>query len=147
VAAGKFQEVVEEAEHWGLDACLAGASSSELSSLADAARYTNRSGLSKQALLAQRQRFAGSRRAVEAAFLLGRLAESQEGPASAVSWYDRYLAEAPSGPYAPEALGRKMILVEKTSGRGAATKVAQEYLLRFPRGTYARAAGALLQAP
>ena len=147
VAAGKFEQVVDEAKRWGLEACLAGATSSELSALADAARYTKRSSLSKQALLALRQRFAGSRRAAEAAFLLGRLAESQEGAPSAVSWFERYLAEAPSGPYAPEALGRKMILVEKTSGRGAAIKVAQEYLLRFPRGTYARAAGALLQAP
>jgi hypothetical protein len=64
-----------------------------------------------------------------------------------VSWYDDYLAEAPAGPYAPEALGRKMILVEETSGRSAAAKVAREYLLRFPRGTYARPAEALLQAP
>jgi TolA-binding protein len=147
VAAGKFEHVVDEAERWGLDACLAGASSDELASLADAARYTNKGGIAKRALLAQRQRFAGSSRAAEAAFLLGRLAESQEGAAAAVSWFDRTLAEAPSGPYAPEALGRKMVLVEKTSGRGAATKVAREYLLRFPRGTYARAAGALLQAP
>ena len=147
VAAGKFEQVVDEAERWGLDACLAGASSDELASLADAARYTNKGAISKRALVAQRQRFAGSSRAAEAAFLLGRLAESQEGAAAAVSWFDRYLAEAPSGPYAPEALGRKMVLVEKTSGRGAATKVAQEYLLRFPRGTYARAAGALLRAP
>jgi hypothetical protein len=147
VALGKFEQVVEEADRWGLGACLAGASSSELASLADAARYTKRNDLSKRALLAQRQRFAGSRRAAEAAFLLGRLAESQEGAAPAVSWYGSYLAEAPSGPYAPEALGRKMILVEKMSGRGAAATVAQEYLRRFPRGTYARAAGALMQAP
>jgi hypothetical protein len=147
VAAGRFQQVVEEAERWGLDACLAGASSTELASLADAARYTRRSDLSKRALLAQRGRFAGSRRAAEAAFLLGRLAESQGGAAAAVSWFDSYLAEAPSGPYAPEALGRKMILVEKMSGRAAAAKVADGYLRRFPRGTYAQAARALLQAP
>ena len=38
VAAGKFEQVVAEADRWGLDACLAGASSSELASLADAAR-------------------------------------------------------------------------------------------------------------
>jgi hypothetical protein len=146
VASGKFQQVVEEAERLGIDACLAQASSSELAALADAARYTKRRELSKKALVAQRQRFSGSRRAAEAAFLLGRFAESQGG-ATAVSWYDDYLAEAPSGPYAPEALGRKMILVEKMSGRSAAAKVAREYLLRFPRGTYARTADALLQAP
>jgi hypothetical protein len=145
VASGKFQQVVDEAERLGIDACLAQASSSELGALADAARYTKWRELSKQALLAQRQRFPGSRRAAEAAFLLGRLGESNG--ATAVSWYDDYLAEAPAGPYAPEALGRKMILVEKMSGRGAAAKVAREYLSRFPRGTYARAAEALLQAP
>jgi hypothetical protein len=146
VAAGKFEQVVEEAERWGLDACLASASSSELALLADAARYTRRGDLSRQVLLAQRKRFAGSRRAAEAAFLLGRLAESPGG-AGAVSWFDAYLVEAPSGPYAPEALGRKMMLVEKMSGRAAAAKVAEEYLRRFPRGTYAQAARALLQAP
>jgi hypothetical protein len=145
VASGKFQQVIQEAERLGIDACLAQATSSELAALADAARYTKRRELSKKALLAQRQRFPGSRRAAEAAFLLGRLGESNG--ATAVSWYDDYLAEAPAGPYAPEALGRKMILVEKMSGRAAAAKVAREYLLRFPRGTYARAADALLQAP
>ncbi len=79
MAAGKFADVVEQAERWGVEACLAGASSSELSSLADAARYTKKGALSRRALLAQRERFAGSRRAAESAFLLGRAAESQEG--------------------------------------------------------------------
>ena len=60
LAAGKFDEIVDEAERWGLGPCLAEATSSELSSLADAARYTRRGGLAKQALLAQRRRFAGS---------------------------------------------------------------------------------------
>ncbi len=147
VAAGNFGQVVEDAERWGIGACLAGASSSELALLADAARYTQKNDLSKQALLAQRQRFAGSHRAADAAFLLGRLAESQGGTAQAVSWYDSYLVAASSGPYVSEALGRKMILTEKMSGREAAARVAREYLLRFPRGAYARAAGELLQAP
>src|SRR5262249_53717972 len=76
VASGKFQQVVDEAERLGIDACLAQASSSELYALADAARYTKRRELSKKALVALRQRFPKSRRAAEAAFLLGRLAES-----------------------------------------------------------------------
>ena len=134
-----------EAERWGIDACLAEASSAELSALADAARYTRRGALAKRALLAQRQRFAGSRGAAEAAFLLGRLAEAGEGSAQALHWFERYLGEAPGGAYASEALGRQMILVQQLSGDERAAAIAQEYLRRFPSGTYARAAQSLLQ--
>jgi hypothetical protein len=147
LAAGKLDDVVTEAQRWGIDACLAEASSAELSALADAARYTRRGALAKRALLAQRQRFAGSRRAAEAAFLLGRLAEAGEGSAQALSWFERYLSEAPGGGYASEALGREMTLVQQLSGDERAAAIAQEYLRRFPSGTYARAARALLRTP
>ena len=61
--------------------------------------------------------------------------------------YDEYLTRAPSGTYASEALGRKMIATSKLEGAARAKPVAEEYLLRFPRGTYAGAARALLKAP
>jgi len=147
LAAGKLEVIVTEAQRWGIDACLAEASSAELSALADAARYTRRGALAKRALLALRQRFAGSRRAAEAAFLLGRLAEAEEGNAKALAWFERYLGEAPGGAYASEALGREMTLVQQLSGDERAALVAQEYLRRFPSGTYARAARALLRTP
>ena len=37
----------------------------------------------------------------------------------ALSWYDRYLGEAPTGAYASEALGRKMTATEKLKGLAA----------------------------
>ena len=147
LATGELDEIVAEAERWGLGACLAEATSGELAALADAARYTKRGPLATQALLAQRRRFAGSARAAEAAFLLGRLTETQEGPAAALSWFEEYLVEAPRGAYAAEALGRRMSLVEKTAGRERARTIAQEYLRRFPGGTYAGAARALVRTP
>jgi hypothetical protein len=146
LAAGKLQDILAEAQRWGIDACLAEATSSELSALADAARYTRDASLARRTLLAQRRRFAGSGRAAEAAFLLGRLTEAGDG-AAALAWFDRYLGEAPAGAYASEALGRKMLLVQRISGDASAAVVAQEYVRRFPKGTYARSARTLLGGP
>jgi hypothetical protein len=146
LAAGKLEAILAEAQRWGIDACLAEASAAELSALADAARYTRDVSLARRTLLAQRRRFAGSGRAAEAAFLLGRLTEAGDG-AAALTWFDRYLGEAPAGAYASEALGRKMLLVQRLSGDASAAVVAREYLRRFPSGTYARSARALLGGP
>jgi len=99
-------------------------------------------------LLAQRSRFPSSARARDAAFLLGRQEEVREDNArKALSWYERYLEEAPSGAYAGEALGRKMIVTQELMGVAAAQRVAEDYLRRFPTGTYAGAARALRQGP
>jgi hypothetical protein len=87
----------------------------------------------------------GSPSALDAAFLLGRLEESgQAGIGEAVHWYDTYLAGAPSGPYASEALGRKMMATKQLRGSAEAETLAREYLRRFPTGPYA--ARALLRA-
>ena len=58
-------------------------------------------------------------------------------------WYDRYLDEAPSGSYVAEALGRKMVAVRDLYGVAQARTVADEYVRRFPHGSYAGAAQAL----
>jgi TolA-binding protein len=116
-----------------------------LAALADAARYRRRSGLAREALLAQRARFPESRRALDAAFLLGRVEEEQPtGTTRAVAWYDEYLARAPEGSYAAEALVRKMTIFKGSSSPAAAAAVAREYLRRFPAGRYAGSARALL---
>jgi hypothetical protein len=60
-------------------------------------------------------------------------------PSAALRWYDTYLAEAPGGPFAGDALGRKMVISSRGSPT-AARALAQEYLRRFPSGTYASAA-------
>ncbi|WP_437999847.1 FecR domain-containing protein [Sorangium sp. So ce185] len=147
LAAGQLDAIVGEAQRRGLDQTLAESSSAELSALADAARYTRRGDVARRALLAQRRRFPATQRAREAAFLLGRLAETQEGGAAALPWFETYLKEAPQGAYASEALGRKMEIVRRLHGDAQAEIVAREYLRRFPGGTYAQAARTLARTP
>jgi len=147
LAAGQLAKILIEAEQAGLKSVLDEASAEELFALATAARYRRRVDLAHDALLAERRRFAGSQRALDAAFFLGRLAESSGGGTRAVEWYDEYLVQAPSGRYAAEALGRKMIATSKTDGASRATRLAEEYLRRFPNGSYAGSARALLRIP
>jgi TolA-binding protein len=143
VAQGHFAAVLEEAEQRGLDRLLSGGSLEELAALADAARYAGRNAIAKRVLLAERQRFASSGPARDAAFFLGRIAEDSGG--GAVEWYERYVQESPRGPYASQAFGRKMMLLYKQRGPAAAKPVAAEYLSRFPNGPYAAAARKLEQ--
>lgn len=138
VAQGHFNAVLAEAEQRGLDRTLSGGSLEELAALADAARYAGRSAVAKRVLLAERQRFAGSGPARDAAFFLGRIAEDSGG--GAIEWYERYVAESPRGPYASQAFGRKMMLLYKQRGALGAKPVASEYLSRYPNGPYAAAA-------
>ena len=147
LAAGRTDSILGDVERVGLKRSLVDASSDDLSALADAARY-RREDLARLALLAQRSRFADYGRARDAAFLLGRLEDAHDGgQAKAIEWYDLYLEDGPTGAYASEALGRKMIATQKLTGNAAARAVAQEYLGHFPSGTYAGAARALLQRP
>ena len=124
------------------------ASSADLFALADAARYRRRTDLARAALLAQRRRFPRAPRSLDAIFLLGRVEELRaQGAAQAIARYDEYLVQAPTGAYAAEALGRKMILTDERDGRSAARPIADEYLHRFPGGSYAGSARALQRAP
>jgi hypothetical protein len=138
-----FKAIVGDAVALGVDGVFAQSSSSELAALADAARYTLRQDIARGALLAQRRRFAGSDHARAAAFDLGRIEEAGQNPRAALTWFDTYLAEAPNGRYASEALGRKMTLVKLFQGREAARSWAELYLRSFPNGTYADAARAV----
>jgi hypothetical protein len=148
VAAGDFRGVLAEADQRGLESTLGQSALADLVALADAARYAGRSDVAHRALTAQRERFAGSNAARTAAFLLGRLADTREGqPAAAIGWYDRYLAETPGGEFASEALGRKLVVVQRVSGAASARPIAQEYLRRFPQGPYAAKARELTLAP
>ena len=60
------------------------------------------------------------------------LREHGTARAQAIDWYDEYLAQAPTGAYAAEALGRKMILTNEAGGPAEARPIADEYLRRFP---------------
>jgi hypothetical protein len=147
LAAGRFAVILQQAEQRGLEASLAEASSEDLAALADAARYSRREDVARRALAAQRRRFAGSARASDAAFLLGRLEETAQHPELALAWYERCLTESVHGTYTSEALGRKMTVVQRLYGAARARPIAEEYLQKFADGTYAAAARALARAP
>jgi hypothetical protein len=148
IATGQWDRILAEVEQAGIKKTLDNASSEELFALADAARYRRRDTLARQALLAERRRFPDSPRALDAAFLLGRLEEANEqGTGKALRWYDEYLARAPAGTYASEALGRKMMVTNNRDGAARARPIAEDYLRRFPNGTYAGAAQALRRSP
>jgi len=145
LASGEWDRILADADRIGVKRTLAEASSEDLFVLADAARYRRRTGLARAALLAERRRFPESARALDAVFMLGRLEELKEhGIDRAITWYEAYLAQAPSGTYASEALGRRMMATSKIDGAAQAKPFAEEYLRRFPSGTYAGAARALL---
>jgi hypothetical protein len=148
LANGRWDTILADVDRDGVEATLEAAGSEDLFVLADAARYRRRADLARAALQAQRRRFPRSPRSLDAVFLLGRVEELREqGTAQAIAWYDVYLAKAPAGPYAAEALGRKMILTHETLGEEAARPIAEAYLLRFPAGSYAGSARALRRAP
>jgi TolA-binding protein len=143
-----LDRIFADVERAGVKSTLEKASSEDLFALADAARYRRRMDLAREALLAERRRFPGSARSLDAAFLLGRVEETSErGMAKAVQWYEEYLARTPTGTYAAEALGRKMILTSKLDGAAQAQPVAEQYLRRFPNGAYAGSARVLRHAP
>jgi hypothetical protein len=145
VAKGDYDSVLKEADAMGVDGAIAKRPLGDLAALADASRYKARTDVARRALTAERSRFPGSKEAHTAAFLLGRLAEDQEqAPAKAIPWYDRYLKEAPSGPFASDALGRKMVCVQHTQGPDAARPIAEQYARRFPHGAYSGVAEELM---
>ena len=144
MARGDFEAVVAAAERRGIESVLAHGSHAELAALADAARYTRRSRLAGRALNAERQRFPETAEGREASFFLGNLAEDGGDRSGAVSWYGRYLREDAAGTYAAQALGRKM-LIESRRASSSAGIDAEEYLHRFPSGSYAEAARLILK--
>lgn len=143
IAQGNFKEIVSEAEARGVPACLSGCSATDLRALSDAARYTGNSALAQRSLTSLRQRFPGAQ-GTEAAFLLGRLEEQRGALSTALTWYDSYLREAPSGSFAAEALAGKLRAVKATQGKKAAEPLAREYLRRFPKGVHVRTAREIL---
>jgi hypothetical protein len=145
LARGQWDRILAESSRLGTNVALNEASSEDLFALANAARYRHRLDLARSALLAERRRFPGSPRALEATYLLGRVEESRDvGLAEAMAWYDEYLVRAPTGPLAGEALGRKMTLTDKLEGPSRARALAEDYLRRFPKGNYAGSARELL---
>lgn len=121
-------------------AALEQAGSQDLWDLAHAARLGGRPELAERALLSLREKH-GARG--QTAFLLGKVSADQLHRApEAIKWFQTYLAEAPQGPLAEQALGR---LVELQGGTRAGKRAAKEYLARYPEGAYASFARSLLR--
>jgi hypothetical protein len=146
IAPRDFEGLVAVAERRGLERTLADSPAADLTALADAARYTRRPDIARRALAAERERYASSREARDAAFFLGGIAEAGGDANGALDWYETYLRESGGGPYAAEALGRKMTLVLRLHGPDDARPIAAEYLRRFREGAYAPNAAKLLDA-
>lgn len=139
--AGKHREAMEAAEAAGFSAEVARASSAELLSLADTARFAGRPARAKEALLAMRKRFGAKG---QSAFLLGKISADQlRSPGEAATWFEIYLQEEPGGPLAEQALGRLLEIRKREPG--AARLVAERYLARYPNGAYAALARSLAE--
>lgn len=140
VARGEYARVLSLANARGLDATLGSGMLDDLAALADAARFSGDRGVAERSLREIRSRFPGTGRAESSAFLLGRLADDAGDARSAVSWYERYLNEAPSGSLAADALGRRMLALRRLNDLESARRAALEYLQRFPTGPHAKIA-------
>jgi hypothetical protein len=146
LAAGDFEAVIAGATRRGVGEVLAHGSRTDLAALADAARYTRRGDLARQALLAERGRFPGSAEARDAGYFLGVLDEDEGAWREALSWYARYRRDEPDGTYAAPALGRTLVLEARRQGNDAASADAADYLRRYPTGPYAPAARQITRA-
>lgn len=135
LASGERAEALASAQDVGLDSVLAEATVDEQMDLADAARFSGRTVAARRILLSLRSRFGGTPQAASAAFVLGRMAESS-APREALTWYETYGREAPSGPLAPEAMGRRLVVLERLGEGAAARAAASSYLRNHPDGPY-----------
>ncbi|WP_394829728.1 tol-pal system YbgF family protein [Pendulispora albinea] len=142
VGRGDFQRVLREARAAGFGHVLRTRPVSDLRALGDAVRYSGDEDLQARAVYeAIRDRFPASDDARIAAFVLGRLSEEHANrPDDAITWYSTYLREAPAGTFAGDALGRKMVLVARQSGKQEARALAIDYLRRYPHGPYEKPA-------
>jgi TolA-binding protein len=147
IALGRFADVLAQADKGGAANCMRTCSASDLSALADAARYTGHADLAEQSLRALRARFSQEPEGRSSAFLLGRLREQQGNATDARSWYQRYVSETPRGSYAAEALAGTMRTTVTLDGQKAAVPIAEDYLHRYPTGVHAATARAILSSP
>ncbi len=143
-ARGDYGEIVRQAEERGVESILASGSASELHALSQAARFSGKGQLGHRCLVQLRQRHPQSGQARSAAFVLGRMADQGGQSASALQWYDTYLAESPGGALAAEAHGRRMALLHRMGRTSEAEAAARTYLDAYPKGGYAPVAKDIL---
>lgn len=142
-AAGEFERIIEDAQSAGIQTALRNRSVDDLLLLGDAARYLSNRRLAEDVFEAAHRR-AGrmTQEAAVTSFRLGQLLE-QTSPQTADTWYRRSLEEAPTGPLAAEALGRRLLMARR-AGSADAASLARAYLSQFPTGAAAAIAREML---
>ncbi len=141
---GDYEGAYAAAQRAGASSLYRSASVDSLLELAKVGQLSGHREMQREALLAVRHRFGGSRQAALAAYELGRTTPAAE----AAGWFEAYLAEQPAGPLAREASGRLLEADSLAHNEPAAREAAQRYLARYPDGPHAALARrALAQSP
>lgn len=138
---GRHGDAVRAAD-W--DRLLATGAPGDLILLGDAARFDGQGERAAAAYEAVRLRHPGDPRAPQAAFFLGRLALARGDHAVAARHFDAAAREAPDGPFAAVAEGRRIEAYAAAGDEAAARQAARAYLGRWPEGAHATAARRVL---
>jgi transmembrane sensor len=139
---GDYEGAYAAVQHAGATSLYRVASVDSLLELAKVGQLSGHRDMQRDALLAVRRRFAGSRQAALAAYELGRTTPAAE----AAGWFEAYLAEQPAGPLAREASGRLLEADSLAHNEPAARDAATRYLARYPDGPHAALARRALAA-
>ncbi len=135
--AGNYADSLALARKSGLSKIYASGSVSDLTRLAQVARFAGDADAARGALRGIRERFAGGPESAMATFDLGRLAFDTSGHyLEAAHWFQTYLGEFPHGNLAREALGRLVESLERGGDHLGARKAASDYLLQYPNGPH-----------
>lgn len=112
---------------------------------ADALRLSAQGMRAREVLLDLRARFPRTPEATRAAFVLGVLSlETFQAPAEAARWFQLCVEEAPDGPLANEARGRRVQSLHAAGDHEGARDAAARYLQRDADGPFAPFARAML---
>lgn len=138
---GRHRDAIRAAD-W--DRILALGGPADLITLGDAARFAGESEKAAAAYQAVRVRHPNDARAPQAAFFLGRLALARGDHAGAARFFDAAASEAPAGPFAAVAEGRRIEAYAAAGNAAAARQAARSYLDRWPEGAHATVARRVL---
>ncbi len=144
----RVSHAVRPREDRGAHVAVAAPEVSEAEALlrqADSLRVASQGMRAREILLDVRRRFEGSASASRAAFVLGVLSlETFHAPAESARWFELYLREAPDGPLAREALGRRVQSLQQAGDDEGARAAAERYLASDSEGPFAPFARGIL---